>query len=55
MKNSMMVTFDAISENEAFARIAIAGFLTPHATGIRSIRNGICIYGSIYGLCSGRV
>lgn len=29
MKNNMVVTFDAISENEAFSRIAVAAFMVP--------------------------
>lgn len=29
LKNEMQITFDAVSENEAFARIAVAAFVAP--------------------------
>lgn len=29
LKNEMQITFDAVSENEAFARVAVAAFVAP--------------------------
>ena len=29
LKNEMQITFDAVSVNEAFARVAVAAFVTP--------------------------
>ena len=29
MKNEMIIEFDAVSENEGFARVAVAAFMTP--------------------------
>ena len=29
MKNEMRMEFDAVSENEGFARVAVAAFVTP--------------------------
>ena len=80
--NEMEVVFDSRSENEGFARVAVAAFMTQmdpvleevadvsHSegsghryrkrgagdgatlydqAGYGSVRDGICIYGSIYG------
>ncbi len=37
--NKMRITFDAVSENEAFARLAVAGFLIYKNPGINEIED----------------